>query len=731
MRWALLASSALSLLPLAARAQWGNLVPQSHFAVPPPTTCPQGNAYNDGCSTAPAATIQFPSMLSGYVTRPRWNVCGVDYGCGIPTGTSLVDPSTISLAGVTVNSSSHTVTITGNNVSLAGIDFGLDNGWELIVNGANSVVRNSHFKVGTNQGSNGTVINMNASASNFSLISSEVDGNNIAVTAQVGATIFLSGSGTVKGQYNYYHNSGGDLIDITNSSPMTYISEQELLKDIGVNTAHADTIQIVNQNFSAGSKITFDTVYQTVDQPAAGNGLLTETGFGSSARIASFDQSNNTVISLPACSHCNTLIGYGQESGATASNVSMRHTYADPRGVNLFTQSPWFPGGKLAYTFGTPQLQYDMTDMTTGAELPQYSASSPGPQGYYQYPDSNGITPSFNDIQSVSASPSSGTVSIGQSVVFTVTLAAEPWAVTGSPYLSLSNGAIATYTSGSGTNVLTFTYTVASGQAVSNLAITGLNAGGSGCTAPIGPSYKLVLDDEFNGTTLDSSKWTKGWFGAGITPPVNSFELQCYGPTQVTVNNGLNLTAISSTNTCGGVSRPYLSGIITSQPSSGPPPLQQFTFGYFEAKVTLPASGGQIANWPAWWLNSQNNPTTGEIDIMEGLSGQACSTFHNSSGQQQICSPANFAGTHVFGALWAAGSITWYYDNVQVGSPVTSGVTSSPMYLVLNNATSNPGDFGGPTVIPANMQASWVHVYQTGGTPVSPQPGYSGPGGCG
>jgi RTX calcium-binding nonapeptide repeat (4 copies)/Protein of unknown function (DUF2974) len=85
-------------------------------------------------------------------------------------------------------------------------------------------------------------------------------------------------------------------------------------------------------------------------------------------------------------------------------------------------------------------------------------------------------------VQSVSANPSSGDLGPGKKIVFTVTMS-EPVKVTGGkPLLSLNDGGTATYTSGSGTNVLTFTYTVGalgSGQNVSALAVTGFNLNGA------------------------------------------------------------------------------------------------------------------------------------------------------------------------------------------------------------------------------------------------------------
>ena len=43
----------------------------------------------DGSANAPAGTPQLPTLLNGYAVRPSWNVAGVDYYVGVPTGTVL------------------------------------------------------------------------------------------------------------------------------------------------------------------------------------------------------------------------------------------------------------------------------------------------------------------------------------------------------------------------------------------------------------------------------------------------------------------------------------------------------------------------------------------------------------------------------------------------------------------------------------------------------------------
>src|ERR1035437_6550905 len=96
-----------------------------------------GNAYAsvDGSLTAPVGgsfqrTNFFTSYalqnMQSYVTRPPWQVAGVDYPVGIPSSVTLKDPSTASLpSGVTYNAtatgygySTPVVVVTGNNVTV-------------------------------------------------------------------------------------------------------------------------------------------------------------------------------------------------------------------------------------------------------------------------------------------------------------------------------------------------------------------------------------------------------------------------------------------------------------------------------------------------------------------------------------------------------------------------------------------------------------------------------------
>jgi beta-glucanase (GH16 family) len=211
-----------------------------------------------------------------------------------------------------------------------------------------------------------------------------------------------------------------------------------------------------------------------------------------------------------------------------------------------------------------------------------------------------------------------------------------------------------------------------------------------------------VFDSEFAGSSLDSSQWSTGWFGSGITPPVNSYEQECYDPNQVSVANGsLELSAIAQPESCGGVTRPYASGLVTTNGTFS------FTYGYMEARIWLPGSAS-IADWPAFWADGQSWPTDGEIDVLEGINGRACAHFHNSAGGPGACANGAFAGGwHTFAADWQPGSITYFYDGVTLWQD-TSGITAAPMYLIVNLALD-----GSPSnVAPATMLVDYVRVWQ-------------------
>jgi beta-glucanase (GH16 family) len=92
------------------------------------------------------------------------------------------------------------------------------------------------------------------------------------------------------------------------------------------------------------------------------------------------------------------------------------------------------------------------------------------------------------------------------------------------------------------------------------------------------------------------------------------------------------------------------------------------------------------------------------MDVLEGLGGRACQFFHDPSGEPGDCSSADYTGWHTFAADWQPGSVTYYYDGKAVQT-ISSGITSSPMFLLLTNTVA------GGHAVPGVMKVDYVRVW--------------------
>lgn len=222
--------------------------------------------------------------------------------------------------------------------------------------------------------------------------------------------------------------------------------------------------------------------------------------------------------------------------------------------------------------------------------------------------------------------------------------------------------------------------------------------------------WRLVLDSEFNGRRLPSA-WHAGWFGRGVTAPVNRSELACYSPANVSFpgDGTMHLSVTARVSRCGGITRPYTGALVTTDPAdAGRAGGFQYTYGVLQARVYVPAIGARIANWPAVWTDGQNWPADGEDDLMEGLNGTACFHFHDALGGPGGCVRTLAPGWHTFASDWRPGSVTYYYDGVRVGT-VATGITAQPMYLLLDDTVSARG---AGVVTQDSMRVRYVRVWQ-------------------
>lgn len=231
----------------------------------------------------------------------------------------------------------------------------------------------------------------------------------------------------------------------------------------------------------------------------------------------------------------------------------------------------------------------------------------------------------------------------------------------------------------------------------------------------IGGDWKLILNQVFSGHHLDTAIWRTGWFGSGVTGPINKHESACYNEHNVSLTDRLlHLTVSHVRSFCSHQSRPFTGAVLSSNPRDGRAHGGfQYRYGLLEAKVFVPATpNSKIADWPGVIALGQVWPRDGEDDVMENLGGLVCSHFHSPGyapgGNLGGCDPGFTPGWHVVSSVWEPGSASWYYDGIEVAH-ADHGITSAPMYLVLVNTVSNKAL---QVAMPDAMRVAYVRVWQ-------------------
>jgi beta-glucanase (GH16 family) len=228
-------------------------------------------------------------------------------------------------------------------------------------------------------------------------------------------------------------------------------------------------------------------------------------------------------------------------------------------------------------------------------------------------------------------------------------------------------------------------------------------------------TYKLLWSDEFNGTSVDNTKWTMETGNLGVNQ-----EEEYYQASNATVNGG-NLVISAKQENVGGFF--YTSARMNTANKFS------VTYGKIEARIKLPVGTGL---WPAFWmLGTDINtgtawPGCGEIDIMEHIDTDSLiyGTIHWSNNGSQADYGLNLASApseyHIYSVVWDANAITWYVDNtVYCTANIANGINGTtsfhkPFFIILNLAVG--GSWPGLTVdsnkLPANMYVDYVRVYQ-------------------
>lgn len=232
-------------------------------------------------------------------------------------------------------------------------------------------------------------------------------------------------------------------------------------------------------------------------------------------------------------------------------------------------------------------------------------------------------------------------------------------------------------------------------------------------------SSTLVWSDEFNGSSVDTSKWSYET-GTGSWGWGNNEQQYYTNRTDNAYVSGGALHIRAKRESYGGMN--YTSArLITNGKFT-------FTYGYVEARMALPACQGI---WPAFWMlganiNSVGWPSCGEIDIMEAVNAEykTYGTCHwNANGHAEYGrNTSNFDITqyHTYGMQWDSQYIRMFVDGnkyyeIYIGN--NAGDTEEfhrPFYLLLNVAVGGqwPGYSIDNNAFPQEMKVDYVRVYQ-------------------
>jgi|SRR6185503_2449002 len=226
-------------------------------------------------------------------------------------------------------------------------------------------------------------------------------------------------------------------------------------------------------------------------------------------------------------------------------------------------------------------------------------------------------------------------------------------------------------------------------------------------------TLQLVWSDEFNGTSVDGSKWN---IDVG-NPGVNN-EKEYYQASNITETGG-NLVITARQQSVGG--QPYTSGKMETSGKFS------ITYGRIEARIKLPMVTG---TWPAFWMLGNNIgsvgwPNCGEIDIMEHVNttNTILGTMHWNGGSGHVQYGSSTTTTpgdyHVYAVEWDTNSIRWYVDNtLYVTGNIQNNINNTgafhlPFYIITNLAIG--GDLPGNTIdnnsLPTTMMIDYVRVY--------------------
>ncbi|WP_167771910.1 Ig-like domain-containing protein [Bradyrhizobium frederickii] len=326
-------------------------------------------AVNDGSANAPVGSAQLSSLLDTYgANRPAWNVAGVDYHVGVPTGLTLKDPATISMAGVSVDAAQKSITVTGSNVTLDGYDFG---GWAVVTTAANTTLTNSNFNGLNPSGPQDAVITGSSSSSNLHITNCTIDGLSGGGHAEF--LVEMEGPGLTI-EYSWLKNSNSDLIGRHGQDGGDITIQYNLLQQAGMGGAgtHGDYLQVYGPTIDS-THILYNTAVQ--------DGGTTQGFIADNTKSGEF--AGNTLIG--SVSYWMSVSGPGTDAANLSGAFSTHDNYFDVTKAFGFNYPAAGPDDSYSQTSFVHNVNMVTGEVEQDANAPAYTGptytapSSPAP----------------------------------------------------------------------------------------------------------------------------------------------------------------------------------------------------------------------------------------------------------------------------------------------------------------------------------------------------------------
>jgi hypothetical protein len=495
-----------------------------------------------------------------------------------------------------------------------------------------------------------------------------------------GTATYVSGSGSNTLTFSYTVQAGQNTPDLMVSA---FNLNGATVTDAAGNTANLSLTGI------AQGSPQIDTTTPTVSSVAtSGTGITSGTGDLRAGSVVTLTVNLSEAVAVAGGTPTLTL-----NDGGTA-------TYSGGSGSNALTFSYKVAAGQNTADLAVTAVNLNGATVQDGAgNTANLSAAVANPTGTLQI---DTITPTVSSVvtSGTGIKNGAGTLGTGAVMTLTVNLSEAVTVAGGSPTLSLNDGGTATYTGGSGSNALTFSYTVAAGQNTNDLSVTAFNLNGA-----------AVADGAGNAANL----------AGAITNPQGKLKIytgtQKVLSTSTTTSGTTSLVAIGSEyalNTSGSTA------VIGPELSYNGTPVTSGQFGSWTPIATVQTASGYDVAWQMagtnqytiWSTDSSGNYVSNLTPLLAGNS-TAFEAFETAFGQD-LNGDGTIGITSTLIKTDGTTSLVQYGNNYALDTVGSS--TTGPL-LQYNGSPVTVGELGGWTPIGAVQTATGYDVaWQVAGT---------------